>query len=499
MTNYDKNTKINVSHLERKAIVYVRQSSEKQVKHNVESKQLQYDLVNKAGELGWKEIEVIDADLGSSAALGACERPGFDRLMSLVAKGEVGLVISSEVSRLSRTDKDWCCLLEICQIFDRLLGDSQQIYDLSVLDDQLILGIKGTMSVVELKTLQIRMLAALEKKARRGELYASIAVGYVLDPMGKMVKDPDVRIQEAIGLIFQKFREFWSIRQAFLWFAEEGIQLPVNKYPNGEKRIEWQIPTFSFIKDVLKNAFYAGAYVWGRRETQKVMENGKIKKRIVENKPEQCKVFKPNHHQGYIDWKTFKENTQIIENNRFKSENGDSLGPVRSGQALLSGLLQCGHCGRKLRVRYSGKSGTFARYDCHGNPQERGDHCLGFGGKKVDDRFSREILKVLSPLGIRASLMAIEQLDSRNSEKHEALQKQIEQIKYEAMRAFEQYNAVDPRNRLVAAELERRWNKKLEQLEELQSSLSITNQEESVLSEKSRKRILQLGENFREV
>ena len=457
-------------------------------------------MVERAKELGWRQVEVIDTDLGSSASLGAAEREGFDRIIALVAKSEVGIVFSREASRLSRTDKDWCRLLEVCQIFGALIGDAEQIYDLSLLDDQLILGIKGTMSVVELKVLQMRLLAGAEEKARRGELIRQPPAGYVKDALGKAVKDPDRRVQEAIEMVFDKFRNLWSIRQTFLWFHSQGIELPVNKGVNGRHQIVWQLPSKSFIKDVLTNPFYAGAYVYGRRQTEKVVENGKVISRMGGHLPaEQCRVFIPDHHEGYIDWPMYEENRKMISANSLNLAKDESVAAIRGGQGLLGGLLRCARCGHKLHVRYWGRSGTAARYLCKGEFDTGGKYCLAFGGATVDRRFSEEILKVLSPLGVRASLEAMKRLDSKNSDKRRAMQRQIEQMQYESKRAFEQYNEVDPRNRLVAEELEGRWNEKLEQLERLQLSLSEIAEEEKPVSDKERVRVLQMGENFREV
>src|SRR6202043_2474648 len=218
MTEVLYNPKIKPEHLARKAIVYLRQSSERQVQQNKESQQLQYAVAERVRALGWKEVEIINYDLGSSAAIASARPDGFERVLSSVALGEVGIVGSREASRLSRTDKDWCRLLEVCQIFGTLIADEQQRYDLNYLDDQLVLGIKGTLSVVELKVIRQRMQAGQESKARRGELFKRLAVGYVLDPVGKVVLHPDRRVTEAIQLVFMKFRELWSVRQTFLWF-----------------------------------------------------------------------------------------------------------------------------------------------------------------------------------------------------------------------------------------------------------------------------------------
>src|SRR5499425_2673471 len=230
--------KIKPEHLTRKAIVYLRQSSDIQVRQNIESQRLQYELAERIRGLGWQEIEIINSDLGSSAAMGSASREGFERVLTSVALGEVGIVVSREVSRLSRTDKSWCRLFEVCQILGTLIGDEQQVYDLSSLDDQLVLGIKGTLSVVELKILRQRMQAGQEAKARRGELFTKLAVGYVLDAGGKVAFHPDRRVREALQLLFAKFRELWSVRQTFQWFRDHEVELPAN--PIQGTRLVWK-------------------------------------------------------------------------------------------------------------------------------------------------------------------------------------------------------------------------------------------------------------------
>ena len=232
MSNLRKANKIDSNHLARKAIVYIRQSTVKQVRHNQESQRLQYALTERATTLGFNQVEVIDKDLGISAGSGARQRPGFQQLLSDVALGNVGIILSHELSRLSRTDKDWCHLMEVCQIFGTLLGDEQEIYDTSTVDDQLILGIKGTISVAELNVLKLRMQQGKEAKARRGELYCAIASGYVRDGTA-LVMDPDQRVQEAIRLIFSKFNELTSVRQTYIWFMDNHIEVPVRKSING--------------------------------------------------------------------------------------------------------------------------------------------------------------------------------------------------------------------------------------------------------------------------
>lgn len=471
----------------------------KQVRENLESQRLQYGMVDRARMLGWRQVETIDCDLGSSASPGAAVREGFERVISAVALGEVGLVLSREVSRLSRTDKDWCQLLEVCQIFDTLIGDEEQIYDLSLLDDQLVLGIKGTLSVVELKVLKMRLLRGQVEKAQRGELVKRLASGYARDVAGGVVKSPDQRVQEAIHLVFRKFRELWSIRQTFQWFRDHDVELPVNA-ARGGRDLVWQIPTQAFVRDVLVNPFYAGAYVWGRRPMEVILVDGRLRKRQGRlRRPEECRVFLRDHHEGYIEWEKYEENQRRIRGNSMKWERDESVASVRTGQGLLAGLLRCGRCGRKLHVRYWGRSGTSARYLCKGDYDSGGQYCLAFGGGMVDRRLSQEILRAISPLSIEASLEAVGDLESQENEHRAALVRQLEQLEYEAQRAFEQYDEVDARNRLVAAELEQRWNAKLEASEKTRTKIRELETEIPRMSAADRDKILALGTSFQNV
>jgi DNA invertase Pin-like site-specific DNA recombinase len=492
--------KITPLHLQRKAIVYLRQSSERQVQHHTESQRLQYDLAARARALGFQQVDVIDTDLGRSAAIGAARREGFERLIAAVAVGEVGLVLSLEASRLSRTDQDWCRLLELCPLFDTLIADADSVYDVSTLDDQLVLGIKATMSVAELKVLHQRLQQGTEAKARRGELVRLLPAGYVRNASGQIVKDPDQRVQQAIDQVFRLFRQTRSIRQTFLWFQRRGLELPVNKREQDNTRLVWQVPTQPFIGSILHHPCYAGAYVWGQRHTELVVVEGKVIKRTSTwQRPEDCRVFIPDHHEGYIDWETFEENRRIMHNNATKTDPDASVGAVRAGKALLAGLLRCGHCGRKMHVSYWGKSGTSPRYRCRGTFDAGGTYCVMFGGAGVDRRFTQELLNVLSPLGLQASLEAIEGLNQREHEQRQTLEYKLVQLQYEAQRAFEQYNEVDPRHRLVAAELERRWNAKLEEVEAVQATLVALSQHQRALTDDERVTILGLGERFTEV
>src|ERR1700726_3190079 len=498
MTEAVYSSKIKPEHLARKAIVYLRQSSEKQVRQNTESQFLQYAVAERVRGLGWKQIEIINSDLGSSAGIASAQREGFERVLSSVALGEVGIVGSREVSRLSRTDKDWCRLLEVGQIFGTLIADEQQVYDLNYLDDQLVLGIKGTLSVVELKVLRQRLQAGQESKARRGELFKRLPIGYVRDLMGKVVLHSDQRVCEAIQLVFAKFRERWSVRQTFQWFRDHDVELPAN--PIQGTQLVWKIPTQSLVRDLLCNPFYAGAYVWGRRPVATVLAEGRLEKRQgATRRAEDCRVFIPDHHVGYIDWAAYEENQKMTRRNSVNWQGDESMAPIRAGQGLLAGLLRCGHCGRKLHVRYWGGRGTNARYLCKGDYDDGGQYCIGFGGASVDRRLGQELLKAISPLGVEASLKAIEQLSAGDVAQRVALSSKLKQLEYEARKAFEQYDAVDARNRLAAGELERRWNVKLEEVEITKQRLSSLNGNRYSLSSEDETHIRYMGEHFGEL
>jgi len=493
----DTGGKLTADHLSRKAVVYLRQSSLAQVKYNTESQRLQYALTDTAKHYGFRQVEVIDCDLGASAASGARARTGFKQLLASVALGEVGLVLSRELSRLSRTDKDWCHLLELCQLFNTLIADAENLYDLNRLDDQLMLGIKGTLSVVELKTLKFRLQQGREAKARRGELVPCLAPGYVTDLAGRIVKDPNRRVQEAVALVFRKFDELGSIRQTHRWFHEEGVELPVNQAVDGHRRLGWQLPTVSFVSGVLHNPLYAGVYTWGRRPMEVSVEDGRtVKRQGNTRRAEDAGVFLPDHHAGYIDLDHYQRNQDIMRANGSNFASDEAALAVRDGQGLLTGLIRCGRCGRKLHIRYWGKSGTAARYLCSGDFDRGGEYCLGFGGATVDKRFAGLIVEAISPHGIEASLDAIERSRVADNDLTKALERQLQQARYEAERAFVQYDQVDPNNRLVADELERRWNDALAAQHELEAELDVHTAPTALLSPTDETAIRALGEDF---
>jgi len=496
LMNDTRHPKITPEHLARKAIVYLRQSSERQVQHNKESQLLQYALADRARAMGWQDVEVVDTDLGMSASMGAVRRAGFDGVVAAVVRGEVGIIFSREASRLARTDKDFCHLLEVCQVFGTLLGDGEQIYDPAGMDDQLILGIKGTMSVVELRVLRMRLLQGARNKAERGELVRLLPPGYEYDGDGRVALDPDERVRAAMASVFEVFRRTWSARQTYLWFRTEGLELPVRNAAGRRERLVWRVPTQSFILSVLHNPWYAGVYTWGRRPVEVVWQDGRLCRRPgKEVRPEDCAVFIPDHHPGYITWEQYEEHRRILNRNSQLMSGGEAS-PVRSGSGLLAGLLRCGRCGRRIHVRYDSRHGA-ARYLCNGTFPAGGQYCLGFGGAGVDRQFAAELLRVLSPLGLEASLEALNRRGSAHEEEQRSLRLQLEQLEYQAQRAFEQYDCTDPRNRLVAAELERRWNVKLEEVERVRAHLARLPPPE--VSEDEREAITRLGRHFEQV
>src|SRR6266478_10164420 len=500
MTTVRPHPKITPLPTRRSSDLYLRQSSDRQVQRHTESQRLQYALADRARALGFEQVASIDADLGHSAAIGAGRREGFERFIAAVAVGEVGLVLCLEASRLSRTDHDWCRLLELCPLFDTLIADADYVYDVSTLDDQLVLGIKATMSVAELTVLHQRLQQGTEAKARRGELVRLLPPGYVRDASGQIVKDPDQRVQQAIEQVFRLFRQTRSIRQTCLWFQRRALELPVNKRQGATTRLVWQLPSKQFIGSILHNPCYAGAYVWGQRPTQWVVVEGKVTKRTATwQRPEDCRVFIPDHHEGSIDWATFEDNRRIMQHNVTKTDPDEAVGAVRAGKALLAGLLRCGHCGRKLYVSYWGKSGTTPTYRCKGTFDAGGTYCIVFGGASVDRRFTQELLRVISPWGLPASLEVLEGINQREHEQRQTLEHKLAHLQYEAQRAFDQYNEVDPRHRLVAAELERRWNAKLEEVDAVQATLAALSQHQRALTDGDRTTILRLGERFAEV
>jgi DNA invertase Pin-like site-specific DNA recombinase len=376
--------KINADHLAREAYVYIRQSTPDQVQHNLESQPLQYGLVERAKELGWPEVTVIDDDQGRSGS--GIHRPGFERLLAALCEAKIGAVFCIEGSRLARNGRDWETLLEFCGLVNTVLIDRDGIYDPRLPNDRLLLGMKGKIAEMELATFRQRSQAALEQKAKRGELFGIVPIGYVRTEDDRIEKDPDQRISEAIALVFAKFREFGSARQILLWLRQEHIELPAVKYESTERQIVWKLSSYSSLLRMLSNPIYSGAYVFGRTKTVSRIENGH--KRVVHgNRLEQShwRVLLAEHHEGYITWDEYQANQTLLANNaNMKSEL--VRGAVRRGDALLAGLLRCEHCGHKLHVAYCGATGEVRRYECRGSHVNQGSaRCIQFTGWPADE------------------------------------------------------------------------------------------------------------------
>jgi len=486
-------TKISAEHLSRSAYVYVRQSTADQLQHNHESRRRQYALADRARSLGFAEVVVIDDDLGISGS--GVSRPGFDRLLAAICRGAVGAVVSIEASRLARNGRDWHTLLEFTALVGSLIVDEDGIYDPRSPNDRLLLGMKGTLSEMELSLLRQRSLEALKLKAARGDLHTTVAVGYVRGAGDRIEQDPDLRIREAIALIFRKFEELHSVRQVLLWLRQESIAVPSADYGPQGRSVVWKLPIYNSILHILSNPVYAGAYAFGRTETRVRIEEGR--KRIVHGvrrAREQWQVLITEHHSGYIDWETYEHNQRVIADNaNMKGEM--ARGALRRGEALLAGLLRCGHCGRKLHVGYSGTDGKTSRYHCRGAAINHGaGKCISFGSLRIDQVVCTEVLRLLKPMGIEAALAAIDERAAEDDGKRRQLELSVEQARYEASRARRQYDAVDPENRLVAAELERRWNERLGELARLEEQLSaLVSAPTQPVTEEQRNHLLCLG------
>ncbi|MFZ4580653.1 MAG: recombinase family protein [Myxococcota bacterium] len=486
-------SKITDEHLHRRAVVYVRQSTCHQVRFNKESQRLQIGLVDRAQALGWPDAEVIDVDLGVSACAGSV-RPGFDKMLAAVARGEVGIVLAREVSRLSRNDRDFCQLVELCQVFGTLLGDDEQVYDPAAADDQLILGIKGTLSVAELRVLRTRLLQGAQAKAQRGELRRLLPPGYVYDEAGQVALDPDERVRHAVAHIFEVFRQAGSLRQAMLRLQAEGVEVPARRRSGNRAQIHWQLANGSTVAAFLRHPWYAGAYTYGRRQTEHSYEDGRLRRRQgPQRPPEQCRVLLWDHHPGYITRAQFEEHQRMIAANDARHNDRSA---VRTGGALLAGLLRCGRCGRRMHVRYWNRAGRPGRYMCDGSYLAGGLYCLGVPGRCMDDAVSAELLRVLSPLGLQASLAAVERCGDEQVGQRKALSLQVEQHQYEVRLAQERYEQVDARNRLVAGELERHWNAKLEQLALARQNLEAVTMDPPTSADEQRQAMQWLGEHF---
>lgn len=468
-------SKVRPEHLNRDALVYVRQSTMAQVRFNQESTQRQYALQEKALSLGWPEesIRVIDGDLGISGS-GRAKRPGFAQLVTSVSLGEVGAVFGLEISRLARSSADLMKLLELCALFGTLVIDEDGIYDMSDFNDRLLIGLKGTMGEAELHFLHARMIGGKENAASRGELRFSLPVGYVYDFDGRIIMDPDEAVQNAISTLFKEFRASGSAYGVVRYFAKNSISFPKRAYGGAwDGKITWGTLTHSRVLAVIHNPSYAGAYVYGRFRDQKTVDSdGHFEHHSVRlPNREDWKVFIPDHHQAYISWDDFEANQKLLESNQ---TNAERSGPAREGAALLPGIILCGRCGRRMTVRYTGTGGIRPAYECvgrweHGNKAT----CSSVPADVLDKAVSEKILSIMKPSELEISLKVIHSIGDadRRSDKQWLLA--IERAQYEADRAERQFMLADPENRLVVRSLETNWNQKLKALEQAKQDYAV--------------------------
>ena len=493
------NDKIRLTHLERVAYVYVRQSTLHQVRNHLESKRRQYDLQTRARELGFRQVEVIDEDLGVSGT-GSKERPGFGRLLAAVCNSQAGAVLALEASRLARNNRDWHHLIDLCVLTDTLVIDADGVYDPRVLNDRLLLGLKGTMSEFELGLLRQRAQEAFRQKVARGEVLFDVPIGYVRTETNGVEQTADRQVQESIRGIFQQFGRLGSVRQVLLWYRQEKVPVcTFQRREPGERQVVWKLPIYNRLLAVLTNPIYAGAFAYGRSRTVSRMLDGRARKTAGHFVPmEQWSVLIRDHHPSYISWEQYMQNQKQLSDNRSK-HHGAASGAAKRGSALLAGLLRCARCGRKLHVAYSGNGGKVARYHCRGGNINHGvEMCLSFGGWRVEQAVMEVVVDALQPLGVEAAMKAWEGLRQEQDVKTKMLTLALEKARYEAERLGRQFDAVDPANRLVAGELENRWNEALAQVEQAQKKLEASRTVAQPLDEAERHRLLQLGTNLRE-
>ncbi|AUW47486.1 recombinase family protein [Rhizobium leguminosarum] len=454
--------KIGPHHLERKAILYVRQSSAHQVLHNRESSALQYAMRDRLAALGWSHIETVDDDLGRSAA-GGVTRAGFDRMVAEVCLGKVGAVAAREVSRFARNSRDWQQLIEMCRVVDTVLVDQEAVYAPRQGNDRLLLGLKGSLNEYELDLLRQRSLSARYEKARRGELVVAVPVGFV-KAGDRIEKDPDRRIQEAIALVFNKVAELGSARQALLWFLEQGLDLPV-RYANGD--VIWRRPNYATIHRMIANPIYGGAYAYGKSRAVPGYDG---RSGIRRKTRDEWLALIPDAHEGYVSWERAEEIRKMVSNNVPSSRHH---GAPKHGDALLTGLFRCKRCGRKLTVRYTGNNHNIPRYSCWRGLLDNGEpRCIAFGGLRVDDAIEEALLGVVEPGAVTAAIEAERNMASQRDQVQDALLRDLEAARYVADRAFRQYDAADPENRLVTSELEAPWNKALARVGEIEAKIA---------------------------
>jgi excisionase family DNA binding protein len=465
--------------LKRKAVVYVRQSSPSQVQLNRESQRRQYELVDEARRRGFRDIEVIDDDLGRSAS-GTVARPGFEKLVAWLCAGDVGAVLCFDASRLARNGRDWHHLLELCGLVEARVIDLDGVYNPCRPNDRLLLGMKGSISEFELGVLRTRMYEAARSKARRGELRISVPIGYTWHREIGLGLDPDARVQEAVRQIFSRFRQLGSARQVHLALRREQVHFP--RPSDGRKLVafDWTPIRYRNVISVLKNPFYAGTYAYGKSEHRTAIVDGRARKTYGHQRPlDECEVLLKEHHEGYIDWAEYERNQKQLATNAYGRRDGAKSG--RGGRSLLIGLMACGRCGRRLKVAYRGRY-PYPVYQCAAETAVGAPRCMCFAGQRVDAAIARELIRVVQPMAIQAALAAEQVHMEGRREQQRILELELQQARYEASLAERRYAACDPENRLIAAQLEKNWETSLRRVGECEARLEAAKTPASITS-----------------
>ncbi len=463
------NEKITAAHRDRSGYVYVRQSSPHQVRQNLESQERQYELRELVVSMGWKpeDIVILDEDLGQSAN-GLKRRTGFSKLREEVSNGRVGLIMSIESSRLARNNREWYQLLDLCAVCETLVGEPGGVYDPGDYEDRLHLGLKGILSEAELHILKTRLTAGIRHKAEKGELALKPPTGLTFDESGNTVLDPDDRVQQTFRTLFEKFVDLGSAYKVFRWMVENGLQMPRRVGSGLFSKVTWKPPTYQAVRDVFRNPRYAGTFAYGRTETFMRVEDGEPRRRSRLLPIEKWKVVIPGAHPGYIPWDQFLKNRQQMSQNR--SRPSGTVGAPGRGSALVQGLVRCGKCGSKMYVHYhtyrrNGRQYRFARYKCTRAGLEAAmKPCQSVSGNLLDRTVREAFLEALKPAQLDVSIEAVKRLEESAQAAERHWQLKLEQHRHKADRAERQHDQVEPENRLVARNLEQRWEQSLKEL-----------------------------------
>jgi DNA invertase Pin-like site-specific DNA recombinase len=501
--------KITSSHLSRAAVIYVRQSTLAQLERNTESTARQYDLVHRARQLGWprEAIRVVDGDLGISGSVTG-QRAGFEGMVAEVALGQVGIILALEASRLARDNAAWYRLLDLAGVCDTLVADADGVYHPALFTDRLVLGLMGIMAESELHVLRARLEGGIKNKAARGELRRGLPVGLIWgEADGEIRFHPDEAVTGVLRAAFGQFAVSGSVRATWLWLRAQGLRWPLQQavYLHGKPgEITWVEPAYHAVHTTLTHPAYAGAYVYGRTRDERCLgPDGALRTRRRTLPRDQWEVLIPDHHPGFTDWDTYLANQARIGANIRPQARQPGTGAVREGSALLQGLATCGTCGRKLAVFYRGPAKTVPNYYCQGSAElvdGRGSRHMNVGGQGIDAAVAAAFLAALQPAALGACLHAAEQLEHGHDAALDQHRRQVEQARYQAVKAERRYRAVDPDNRLVARGLETEWNTALQRLADAEAELARRQAARpKSLTPAERAAILALGEDLGQV